>query len=145
MVDLNSAIPRAPAGLVLTRALAISEQGEIVANSNAGLVLLKPGRTGTPAPVLGPISSNPDPAVAGVATVLSVPFTDANIKDTHSVTWSWGDGSADAAGAVVESDRAGVASGTHVYSPGVYRISVTVTDSTGRSASAGRSLEVNAP
>lgn len=41
LVDLNTRIPRAPAGTVLRIALAISDNGDIVAQGNTGLVLLK--------------------------------------------------------------------------------------------------------
>jgi len=42
MVDLNTRIPHAPAGMTLTSAFAISQNGAILANSNAGIVLLTP-------------------------------------------------------------------------------------------------------
>lgn len=42
ITDLNSKLVNAPSGLVLTAALAISENGTIVATSNKGLVLLRP-------------------------------------------------------------------------------------------------------
>jgi probable HAF family extracellular repeat protein len=48
MVDLNTRVPTAPAGLVLISAVAISDSGAILALSNMGLVLLKP--------VVGPAS-----------------------------------------------------------------------------------------
>lgn len=54
-VDLNTRLLDPPAGLVLTSALAISNKGDIVASSNAGVVLLRANGGGTDAPVLGPI------------------------------------------------------------------------------------------
>lgn len=42
-VDLNTRLLNAPPGLILTQGMAINDEGEIVAYSNAGLVLLKPG------------------------------------------------------------------------------------------------------
>lgn len=45
MLDLNQALHNPPPGLVLTRAITISDNGTIVAQANAGLFLLKP-RTG---------------------------------------------------------------------------------------------------
>lgn len=42
MVDLGSRLHNAPAGLVLQTAIAISDCGDILATSNAGLLLLKP-------------------------------------------------------------------------------------------------------
>jgi probable HAF family extracellular repeat protein len=41
LVDLNTRIPRAPAGTVLNVAYAVSDNGSIVAGANSGLVLLK--------------------------------------------------------------------------------------------------------
>lgn len=42
MVDLNERMLNAPPGLELEGAIAISENGSIIANSNGGLILLKP-------------------------------------------------------------------------------------------------------
>jgi hypothetical protein len=41
MVDLNTRLRSAAGGLVLTGAVAIADNGTIVANANTGLVLLK--------------------------------------------------------------------------------------------------------
>lgn len=54
-VNLNTRLLDPPAGLVLSDARAISANGDIVAESNAGFVLLRPGGAGTDAPVLGPM------------------------------------------------------------------------------------------
>ncbi|UUZ55844.1 hypothetical protein LP419_10370 [Massilia sp. H-1] len=43
-------------GLVLRAGAAINDDGAILAYSNAGLVLLRPGKRGTDAPVLGPVA-----------------------------------------------------------------------------------------
>jgi len=45
MVDLNKVLHNPPPGLVLTKAITISDNGAIVAQANSGLFLLKP-RTG---------------------------------------------------------------------------------------------------
>jgi probable HAF family extracellular repeat protein len=42
IVDLNDRLNAPPAGLVLVRALAVADDGDIVARTNTGLVLLKP-------------------------------------------------------------------------------------------------------
>ncbi|CAG2154711.1 hypothetical protein LMG26411_04695 [Cupriavidus numazuensis] len=42
VVDLNTKLQNAPAGLVLTAALAVSDNGTVVAVSNQGLVMLRP-------------------------------------------------------------------------------------------------------
>ncbi|WP_123957899.1 PKD domain-containing protein [Cupriavidus necator] len=130
MIDLNTRIPGAPPGLELNYAFAISDNGSIVANSNVGLVLLKPGPVSTAPPVVGPISAN-DPVAVGALVSVSASFTDADVADTHTAIWSWGDGSASTAGTVSESNGAGTVAGTHTYSAaGVYSVTVTVTDNT---------------
>lgn len=47
MVDLNTRLSNAPAGMVLEEALAISDTGAIVVSSNQGLVLVMPPPTST--------------------------------------------------------------------------------------------------
>lgn len=145
MIDLNTRLSNAPPGLVVTEGLAISDNGAIVANSNAGLVLLKPGASGSDAPVVGPITAS-SPVVAGTRAMFSADFTDRNRADTHTATWFWGDTCTRTAGTVTESDGAGTASGDHVFcSPGVYPIALTVTDNTGLSAMVARDIVVVAP
>jgi probable HAF family extracellular repeat protein len=142
MVDLNSRIPTAPPGLVLSRALAISDNGSIVADSSAGLVLLKAASAGL---AVCPISTN-DPVAVGTPMAVSANFTDAEVSSTHTAAWSWGDASTAQSGTVTESNGAGSVSGTHTYSAaGVYSVSVTVTDSTGRSAQVSRDVVVYDP
>lgn len=140
MVDLNTRIPDAPAGLVLSQVFAIANNGEILAGSNAGLVLLKPG-AGTAFPVVGPISPT-GPVAVGTSVVFAVHFTDANAGETHSATWSWADGSADTVGKIDEANGAGTASASHVFaSAGVYPVFVTVTDSAGHGTTVSRNVE----
>lgn len=149
MVDLNTRIKNAPAGLVVTDALAISDSGAIVAFTNAGLVLLKPGAKGTDAPVVGPIGPGGPIAVAvGARAAFSAGFTDQNSADRHGATWSWGDGCgpASAPGTVTESNGVGTARGVHTFcTAGVFSITLTVTDNTGRSATVTRDVEVRGP
>jgi probable HAF family extracellular repeat protein len=145
MVDLNTRIRHAPAGLVLTEALAISDTGAIVADSNAGLVLLKPGASGTDAPVVGPITPS-EPVAAGTRVAFSASFTDQNGADTHSATWSWGDRCARSPGTVTESRGAGTVRGYHTFcTAGVYPVTLTVTDDTGLSATVARDVVVYDP
>jgi probable HAF family extracellular repeat protein len=142
MVDLNSRIPTVPPGLELYRALAISDNGSIVADSNMGLVLLKAGSAGL---AVCPISAN-DPVAVGAPVAVSASFTDADVGSTHTAAWSWGDGSAAQAGTVTERNGAGSVSGTHTYSAaGIYTVNVTVTDSTGRSTQVSRDVVVYDP
>jgi len=61
----------------------------------------------------------------------TVSFTDAGKGDTHTVRYTWGDGSATATsdGVVTESNGAGTAVGTHTYTQtGFYTVTVTVSD-----------------
>ena len=143
LVDLNTRIRHAPAGLVATQALAISDTGAIVADSNAGLVLLKPGAKGTDAPVVGPIAPA-DPVAAGTRVAFSANFIDQNSADTHSAAWSWGRGRTP--GTVTENDGAGTVRGHHTFdAAGVYPVTLTVTDSTGLSVTVARDVEVVDP
>jgi probable HAF family extracellular repeat protein len=56
MVDLNKRLRHRPAGLVLDRAYAISDNGTIVASSNAGIVLLEPDAGPKGVHTVGPIT-----------------------------------------------------------------------------------------
>jgi probable HAF family extracellular repeat protein len=145
MVDLNTRIPHAPPGLVLTGALAISDRGAIVAESNAGLVLLKPGASGTDTPVVGPIAPS-NPVAAGTRVGFSASFTDQNRGDTHRATWSWGDRCARSPGTVTERGGSGTANAHHTFCmAGVYPVTLTVTDNTGLSATVARDVVVYDP
>lgn len=133
MVDLNSRLKNAPFGLVVEDVYGINNDGSILAWSNSGLVILKPTQDDPPtAPAITAFSG---PWVTlGQAADLRTYFSDVNIDDTHTATWAWGDGSATQAGAVTESGGKGTVTGSHVYAqPGIYTVTLTVTDSSGRS------------
>ena len=141
MVDLNGRIANAPAGLELTAALAISDDGAIVADSNAGMVLLMPGTGGSDAPVVGPIQAG-GAVIAGTSIAFSTTFSDRNSADRHSATWSWNDGcSADAVSKV--GGPGTVRANDTFCAPGEYWIIFKVTDSSGRSTTVGRYLMVD--
>ncbi|WP_181373066.1 PKD domain-containing protein [Massilia glaciei] len=145
MADLNRRIKNAPAGLRLEIGVAINDKGWIVAESNAGLVLLKPGPGALVAPAIGPIAVR-DSVPPGRPVMLSAGFSDADLADTHSAVWSWGDGSADAAGTVIGRAGAGRAAGSHTFdAPGVYWVTLTLTDNTGRTSAVSRKVVVAAP
>ena len=142
MVDLNLHIPSAPAGMELFYGLAVSDNGSIVAYANTGTVLLGGSST---APVLGPIAAN-DPVAKNVSVAVSAKFTDVDTADTHTAEWTWGDGSLPQAGTVSETGGAGTASGSHAFAAaGIYKVSLTVTDSTGRTATVSRDIVVYDP
>lgn len=149
MIDLNRRLRHAPPGLVVEHALAINDSGAIVATSNAGLVLLKPGHghKGPHAapPVLGPIAV-PGVVKTGAPLHASVAWTDEDRVGTRSVSWSWGDGSGEQAGRVREANGVGSASASHNFAaPGIYPLKVTVLDRSRRSMAVSRSVVVTAP
>lgn len=145
MIDLNSRIPIAPPGLILGDAAALSDTGEVVAMSNAGLVLLVPGAPRLAAPVGGPLLIR-TPVLARVPEPVTVRFVDANVRDTHRASWSWGDGTGDEAAVVYERNGSGRVLGRHAYrQQGTYNIVLTVTDNTGRVASLTRTVTVCDP
>jgi len=135
MIDLNTRLRDAPAGLALDDALAINDNGAIVATSNAGLLLLKPDDGSTGTCVLGPIEAA-DMVKVGAPLAASVSFSDGGGGAARGVTWSWGDGSA----------GAGRATASHSYAaPGIYSVRATLVDAAGRSAAVGRKVVVYEP
>ena len=76
------------------------------------------------APVVDSVSAPVDPQAVGTAIEANASFTD-EVDDTYTAVWSWGDSST-SEGTVNE----GAVSGSHTYTtPGVYTVTVTVTDS----------------
>lgn len=142
MVDLNQRVPRIPAGLILTSALAISDSGAIVADSNAGLVLLKPGAVGTDAPLVGPMT--PDYQIKPAKpTEFAATFLAPDSTGRYRATWSWNDGCGSPDD--VSKAQAGVpVRAMHTFcKEGSFWVSLTVTDSSGRSATTGHNVSVH--
>jgi probable HAF family extracellular repeat protein len=140
MVDLNKRLRHAPAGLRLDGALAINDNGSIVATSNAGLVLLKPGGGHERCHAVGPVAAA-DLVKVGAPLNASVSFADEDLVGTRGVTWSWGDGSGNQAGKVSESKGVGNASASHSYAaPGIYSVQATVVNAAGKSAAVSRKI-----
>ena len=141
MIDLSRRLANAPPGLALTAALAISDSGAIVADSNAGLVLLMPNAGGTDAPVVGPMTPE-GPVMAGTPVAFAVTFSDRNSLDRHSATWSWNDGCGPDSASKVP--RPGTIRANHTFcAAGEYWVTFKVTDSSGRSTTVGRTILVN--
>ena len=145
MVDLNRALRDAPPGLVLDHALAISDNGAIVASSNAGLVLLRPDRGCACGHTLGPLVVHAEIKVGAVLQA-SVSYVDGDRTGTRSVEWAWGDGSGGAARKLVEQGGVGSASASHSFSaPGVYAVTATVVARDGRRTAVSQTVVVTGP
>ena len=129
-VDLNTRLLNPPAGLVLSSALAISNNGDIVANSNAGVLLLRARGGGTDAPVLGPLLLAPR---LNQPAELKLSFRDRNARDTHTATVDWGDGKGPRAATVYKAGGNSEVRSTHVFTEnGDYEVAVSVRDSSGK-------------
>lgn len=145
-VDLNTRLHRAPAGLVLQAGTAINDAGVILAHSNAGLVMLRPGTRGTDAPVLGPIAGLPEVVEVGQDLALTIGFVDNNAAQTHTASVTWNDGCASPAPTVRETRGVGEVRLQHRFcAAGYYSVKVRVTDSGGRSTDMQRDIVVEAP
>lgn len=147
-VDLNTRLYRAPAGLVLYAAKSINDSGTILAESNAGLVMLRPGREGTPAPVLGPITgAGADGVVALGATVdFTVDFVDSNIAESHRAAASVNDGCPQPVPRLRERRGLGDVSVRHTFCrAGYVSLKVRVTDRAGNATQVERLLLVADP
>ena len=132
-LDLNSRLYRAPAGLVLQAGSAINDAGVILANSNAGLVMLRPGTRGTDAPVLGPIATLPRTVAVGQDLTFTVGFTDNGLTQTHKASVVWTDGCTSPAPTVREGAGSGQVTLRHRFcAAGFQAVRVRVTDSGGR-------------
>ena len=146
MRDLNKYLRRAPPGLVVDDALSINDSGAIVATSNAGLVLLRPGNghKGRHGLALGPVVA-PALITVGAPLQASVSFVDEDRIGTRSVSWSWGDGSGEQAGNVIEGVGADKASASHSFAePGIYPVAATIVDRRGRSTTVSHTVVVTA-
>ncbi|SEO39670.1 hypothetical protein SAMN05428959_107189 [Duganella sp. CF517] len=145
-VDLTTRLYRAPAGLALWEALAINDNGAMLATSNAGLVMLRPGLRGTDAPVLGPIVGLPVVVELGQELDLTLNFTDNAWAQTHTAGVAWADGCPSPAPSVTEAGGVGQARLRHRFcAVGYYAVTVVVTDSGGRSTELRRNVFVEAP
>ena len=145
-IDLNSRLHRIPAGLVLQSGAAINEAGVILAYSNAGLVMLRPGKVGTDAPVLGPVLGLPDEVTLGDDVRATLGFIDNTPGQAHTAVADWGDGCASPAPLVREAWGRGEVGLQHRFcAPGFQTLLLRVTDSAGRSTETRRQVLVIEP
>jgi hypothetical protein len=145
-VDLNLHLYRPPAGLVLEAGAAINDNGVILAHSNAGLVMLRPGTHGTDAPVLGPLVGLPDEIEVGQDLALTLGFVDHNTAQTHTASVNWSDQCASPAPVVSEARGVGEVRLRHRFcAAGFQTVKARVTDSGGQSTEVQRDILVDAP
>lgn len=80
-------------------------------------------------PAVSTITAPLDPVQTNTSINTHASFTDPGVLDTHTAVWDWGDGSTSAG---VVNETTGAVSGSHTYtSPGVYTLTLTVTDKDG--------------
>jgi probable HAF family extracellular repeat protein len=90
----------------------------------------------TSPPDVGPVTVPGGPEAVNTAVSASAPFTDSGNTTPLQAVWSWGDG-ATSTGTLSGGTTSGTALGNHTYTaPGVYTVSVTVTNGVGQSGSA---------
>ncbi|USX26511.1 hypothetical protein NHH73_28825 [Oxalobacteraceae bacterium OTU3CINTB1] len=145
-IDLNTQLYGVPAGLEVRAAFRINERGDILADSNAGLVLLRPGRRGTDAPVLGPIIGLPAMVELGQDLTMTLNFSDSNATQTHTASAVWSDGCPSLSSSVSEGGGSGRLRLQHSFcAAGYYSVKVVVTDAGGRSTETWRNFLVVSP
>ena len=145
-IDLGSRVLRPPPGLVIHAATAVNDAGHIVAHSNAGLVLLRPGSRGTDAPVLGPIAGLPDTVDVDQEVRLSLGFVDNSPTQVHRAQVDWSDGCASPHPLLREWRGVGKLEFQHRFcAPGFQTVTVKITDSGGRETEVRRQVFVNMP
>jgi hypothetical protein len=87
-------------------------------------------------PTVEQISSSLDPRLIHTVVNATATFRDADVGQSHTAVWTWGDGAA-SVGTVTESGGSGSITGSHVYTtPGVYTVTLAVTDNLGGSGQA---------
>ena len=83
-------------------------------------------------PAVGAIVAPIEPVLIGTTIDLSATFTDAGIDDTHTASIDWGDGTTTMPANLSQGVGAGDVSGAHAYAaPGIYSLTVSVTDDDG--------------
>lgn len=145
-VDLNTRLHRPPAGLVLQSGRAINEEGTILAYSNAGLVMLRPGTRGTDAPVLGPVTGLSNVGEVGQVARGNVGFVDNSPSQSHRAVVTWSDNCPSPRPLLREAGGVGRVTFQHRFCrAGAFQMTVQVRDSGGRSTRVGIHYYVDEP
>jgi hypothetical protein len=113
-----------------SRASASDDVSVEVVNANPAVIIL--------APAPGAVYS------VGALVTLEGTFGDSGALDTHTATWNLtaADATADVAGIVTEADGSGSVAGGHVFAaPGIYQVSLAVTDNDGGSTSTSTTVD----
>ncbi|MFB5631464.1 MAG: PKD domain-containing protein, partial [Nitrosopumilaceae archaeon] len=98
-------------------------------------ITINPGDATTSLPEVDTITVTHDPIQVGTLVEASSSFTDLGPLETHTAEWNWGD-STTTVGVITENGLTGNVTGSHTYStPGVYTVTLTVTDDIGDSGS----------
>jgi uncharacterized delta-60 repeat protein len=128
----------------LSRSVLVQPDGKIVVTGSAGssFALARvlgassvPPVTPQP-PLVGPINTPTQPVLVGSTVLVNASFTYNIPTDQHTAVWNWGDGMT-STGLVNEANGLGTVTGSHSYAaPGVYQVTLTVTDHRGASGSA---------
>ncbi len=145
-VDLNTRLYRAPAGLVLYAANAINDDGTIVADSSAGLVLLRPGKKARPRRYSAPSLAHP-PATWSQRAPRSTSPPASSTAPWPSRTWHPPASTMacpQAAPSLRERRGAGDVSLRHTFcKAGAFTVRVKVTDRAGNATQVQRRVTVN--
>ncbi len=84
------------------------------------------------APVVSAIVPGEDKVKLNSRASFGAAFLDRGIRDTHTATWTWGDGTSSSVGTVREVLGAGIATATHTYArKGTFHVTLTIRDDDG--------------
>jgi PKD repeat protein len=87
-------------------------------------------------PLISEMKVRNNPEKVGASVQAEATFTDGNPGDAYTAVWNWGDGIS-TPGTVIPPDSPGLVTGEHAYAePGVYALSLTLTDAAGESDTA---------